>query len=91
MLCSGLLLAITLRDIRSVHFIYGVLVLLGIARCFNWPASRALLPQLVPVEYFSKAVAWNASTLQAAFILGPSVGGVLYAIFRAHPRCMDLP
>ncbi|HZE27179.1 MAG TPA: MFS transporter [Terriglobales bacterium] len=81
-LCSGLLLAITLRDMRSVHLIYGVLLLLGIVRCFNWPASRALLPQLVPVEYFSKAVAWNASTLQAAFILGPSVGGVLYAIFR---------
>src|SRR5882762_3249232 len=81
-LCSGLLLAITLRDMRSVHLIYGVLLLLGIVRCFNWPARRALLPQLVPVEYFSKAVAWNASTLQAAFILGPSVGGVLYAIFR---------
>jgi len=81
-LCSGLLLALTLGHILSVHLIYAVLLLLGVVRCFNWPASRALLPQLVPVEYFSKAVAWNASTLQAAFILGPSVGGVLYAIFR---------
>jgi len=80
--CSGLLLASTLYHLRSVHFIYAVLLLLGVVRCFNWPASRALLPQLVPVEYFSKAVAWNASTLQAAFILGPAVGGVLYAIFR---------
>jgi MFS family permease len=82
MLCSSLLLAATLLNLRSVYFIYAVLLLLGVVRCFNWPASRALLPQLVPVEYFSKAVAWNASTLQAAFILGPSVGGVLYAIFR---------
>jgi len=81
-LCSGLLLASTLYHLRSVHFIYAVLLLLGVVRCFNWPASRALLPQLVPLEYFSKAVAWNASTLQAAFILGPAVGGVLYAIFR---------
>ena len=78
--CSTLLLALTLRGWRSVHFIYLVLLALGVVRCFNWPASRALLPQLVPMEYFSKAVAWNASTFQAATILGPAIGGVLYAL-----------
>ena len=78
-LCSGLLLALALRGSRSVHLIYLVLVLLGVVRCFNWPASRALLPQLVPADYFSKAVAWNATTFQAAIILGPSIGGMLYA------------
>lgn len=78
--CSGLLLVLTLRGLRSVNLIYAVLLLLGVVRCFNWPASRALLPQLVPVEYFSKAVAWNASTFQAATILGPAIGGVLYAV-----------
>jgi MFS family permease len=80
--CSGLLLFATLRGIRSVHFIYAVLLFLGVVRCFNWPASRALLPQLVPMEYFSKAVAWNASTFQAATILGPAIGGVLYAAMQ---------
>ena len=79
-LCSGLLLALTLRHSRSVYAIYAVLVLLGVVRCFNWPASRALLPQLVPADYFSKAVAWNASLFQAATILGPSIGGILYAL-----------
>jgi MFS family permease len=77
--CSALLLGATLRGVRSVHFIYLVLLFLGVVRCFNWPASRALLPQLVPPEYFSKAVAWNASTFQAATILGPALGGVVYA------------
>jgi MFS family permease len=81
-LCSGLLLVLTMRGMRSVHFIYLVLLLLGVVRCFNWPASRALLPQLVPSEYFSKAVAWNASTFQSANILGPAMGGVLYAAAR---------
>jgi len=79
-LCSGLLLALTLRHSRSVYAIYAVLLVLGVVRCFNWPASRALLPQLVPADYFSKAVAWNASLFQAATILGPSIGGVLYAL-----------
>jgi MFS family permease len=78
-LCSALLLGMAIRGSRSVNLIYLILLLLGVVRCFNWPASRALLPQLVPEHYFSKAVAWNASTFQSATILGPAMGGVLYA------------
>jgi MFS family permease len=59
-----------------------VLVLIGIVRSFNGTASRAILPQLVPEEHFPNAVAWNATTFQAATILGPSMGGILYALFR---------
>src|SRR5208337_310619 len=81
-LCSALLLAISWRAPQSVHSIYVVLVLLGIFRCFNWPASRALLPQLVPEEHFANAVAWNASTFQIATIAGPAIGGLAYALFR---------
>lgn len=79
-LCSALLFVLTARGSRSVNLIYLILLLLGVVRCFNWPASRALLPQLVPAHYFSKAVAWNASTFQSATILGPALGGVLYAV-----------
>ncbi len=86
-LCSALLLAISWRAPHSihsihVHSIYAVLVLLGIFRCFNWPASRAILPHLVPEEHFSNAVAWNASTFQVATIAGPAIGGIAYALFR---------
>jgi MFS family permease len=86
-LCSALLLVISWRAPQSVHSssvhsIYVVLVLLGIFRCFNWPASRALLPQLVPEEHFSNAVAWTASTFQIATIAGPAIGGIAYALFR---------
>jgi MFS family permease len=81
-LCSALLLAISGRAPQSVHSIYVVLVLLGIFRSFNWPASRALLPQLVPEEHFANAVAWNASTFQIATIAGPAIGGIAYALFR---------
>ncbi len=91
-LCSGLLLTIaqvrahsvqptSVRPI-SVWPIYAVLILLGVVRSFNGTASRSILPQLVPEEHFANAVAWNASTFQAATILGPSVGGILYALFR---------
>jgi MFS family permease len=81
-LCSGLLLVIAESGARSVRPIYAVLILLGVARSFNGTASRSILPQLVPDEHFANAVAWNATTFQAATILGPSLGGILYALFR---------
>jgi MFS family permease len=81
-LCSALLLAISWPAPHSVHLIYIVLVLLGIFLSFNFPVSRALLPQLVPEEHFSNAVAWNASTFQIANIAGPAIGGLAYALFR---------
>jgi len=79
--CSGLLLLIAQRGVRAVGPIYAVLILLGVVRSFNGTASRSILPQLVPDEHFNNAVAWNATTFQAATILGPSLGGILYAAF----------
>jgi MFS family permease len=81
-LCSGLLLILAERGAHSVRPIYAVLILLGVVRSFNGTASRSILPQLVPEEHFANAVAWNATTFQAATILGPSLGGILYAAFH---------
>ena len=80
--CSVLLLVIAKSRAHSIVSIYVVLVLIGSVRSFNGTASRAILPQLVPEEHFPNAVAWNATTFQAATILGPSMGGILYGLFR---------
>jgi len=80
--CAGLLMAISLSRLGSVYPIYLVVVVLGAIRSFSFPASRALLPQLVPLEHFSNAVAWHSSFFQAGTILGPACGGLLYAFFR---------
>ncbi len=80
--CSALLLTISWRTPQSVHLIYAVLVLVGICRSFAFPVSRAILPQLVPEEHFSNAVAWNSSIFQIATIAGPAIGGIAYALFR---------
>ena len=79
--CFAFLLLLS-RRAPSIELIYVVLVLIGIVRSFNSTASRAILPQLVPTEHFPNAVAWNASIFQAATILGPSFGGIVYAAFR---------
>jgi MFS family permease len=87
-LSSALLLLVlfradAVRPSGSVAPIFAVLFLVGAVRSFSMPASRALLPQLVPDEQFQSAVAWNSSIFQFATILGPAMGGVLYAAFRS--------
>ena len=81
-LCFALLLALSRRAAPSIVPIYIVLVMIGIVRSFNGPASRSILPQLVPQEHFANAVAWNATIFQASTVLGPSFGGIIYAAFR---------
>jgi MFS family permease len=79
-ICSGLLLFIASSGMRAIYPIYGVVVLMGIVRAFNSPVSRALLTQTVPEEHLANAIAWNSSVFQGATILGPSLGGLIYAI-----------
>jgi MFS family permease len=81
-MCSALLFLAAIHHVQTVYPIYGVVILIGVVRAFNGPVSRALLPQLVPEEHFSNAVAWASGVFQAATILGPSVGGIVYAIGR---------
>jgi MFS family permease len=79
-LCSFLLLAFGVRGISSVYPIYAVLLLNGVVRAFNGPASQAILPLLVPTAHFPNAVAWGSSIFQGAMVTGPMVGGVLYGV-----------
>jgi MFS family permease len=80
--CFLLLLLITLHGAVSIVWIFAVLVLLGVVRSFNGPVSRAMLPHLVPAEHFAGSVAWASSIFQAATILGPILGGLIYAFAR---------
>lgn len=80
-LSSALLLLLTLRGSHSVHAIYAVLVLVGVARSFNGAAGQSMVPQLVPEEHFPNAVAWAQTVFNAAVIIGPALGGLIYAVF----------
>jgi len=82
-LCAGLFLALSWRGTHSARPIYAVLLLLGVVRSFSGPAGQAILPQLVPEEHYPNAVAWSASTRTMATILGPALGGVIYALFNS--------
>jgi MFS family permease len=65
--------------------IFTVVGLIGAARSFQGPSTQALLPTLVPEHLVPKAIAWATGAFQAASIIGPSVGGLLYAFGPAVP------
>jgi MFS family permease len=82
-ICALLLLLFTIKGISSALPVFGAMTLLGCARAFSMPSGQALLPNLVPREDFTRAVALNSSMFQIATVLGPALGGLLYL---AGPR-----
>ncbi|WP_293369094.1 MFS transporter [Nevskia sp.] len=58
---------------------YGVVAAFGLARGFLTPAVSSLKAFLVPREHYANASAWSSTAWQAGAILGPMVGGFLYA------------
>lgn len=84
--CQGLqaLVALALllgssTDNISRELIFVLAFLLGLARTFEMPATQALLPNVVPLALFPRAVAASAAAMQAATIIAPALGGLLYA------------
>ncbi len=81
-IASAMLLWLTTRGNPSVHAIYGALVIVGVARAFNGAAGQSMVPSIVSEEDFPNAVAWSSTVYQAATIIGPALGGLVYAAFR---------
>jgi MFS family permease len=77
--CSLVLVALSIHGLNTPWPIYATLLGNGVVRAFNMPTGQAFLPLLVPAEHFPNAVAWSASFLQGSMVLGPMIGGFLYA------------
>ncbi|WP_078063208.1 MFS transporter [Solirubrum puertoriconensis] len=60
--------------------IYAVIFVSGIARGFLGPALFSFMPQLLPNrQLLPNAITWNSSTWQFSAVMGPAIGGLLYA------------
>lgn len=60
-----------------------LLFFIGSANAFQGPPMQALLPNIVSKDVFPRATAILASAFQFAVIVGPSLGGIIYA-FGPH-------
>jgi len=59
--------------------IFIAVAVIGAARAFEQPSTQATVPNLVPEAMVPQAIAWSSSANQTASILGPALGGFLYA------------
>lgn len=55
-----------------------VAVLFGVVGCFEMPTRQSIISKVVPPEEISAAVPLNALTFNAARIIGPGIGAILY-------------
>jgi MFS family permease len=79
-LCMALL-GISLRlDRLSLGVVYLLLLIIGAAQAFSFPAVSAIQPQLVDAQEFPRAVALSSSVFQICSLAGPAVGGLIYAL-----------
>jgi MFS family permease len=65
---------------QSKESILIIMFIVGAVHAFEGPTIQALLPGLVSAPLIPRAAAWSASAMQTASILGPAVGGLLYAV-----------
>ena len=69
--------------------LFTVAALLGVARAFSGPAFQALAPNLVPREILPTAIALSSISWQSGSIIGPALGGYLYAVSPATPYAVS--
>ncbi len=77
---SAALMAYAMTNPTSVTPLFGIAFMFGIARAFQTPAMRAMPPMVAPDGALPKMIALYSATWTGAIIVGPAVGGFLYAI-----------
>lgn len=77
--CALALAWLTWSGAISLPWLFGIAALLGVARAFASPALQALAPNLVPKEILPTAIALSSLAWQGGTVVGPAMGGYLYA------------
>lgn len=62
-----------------VGVIYSTVFLIGVCRAFQSPAASSLRAFLVPISAYENAATWSSSSWQTGSIVGPTIGGFLFA------------
>jgi len=89
-LAAATLAAASVSGSVSKEFILTAVFAFGVGRAFESPTQQTLLPTVVPLPLFPRAVAASASTTQLATIAGPALGGFLYTFGAAVPYTICL-
>ncbi len=83
--CAAVLGWLAWQGTTTLTALFAVAALLGVARGFAAPAFQALAPNLVPREILPRAIALSSMAWQSGGVVGPALGGYLYAVSPATP------
>lgn len=78
-LCSLALMFYALSDPTAVWPLFLIAVLFGVARAFAAPSIRSIPPMVAPDGALPRTIALYSATWTSAAIIGPALGGFLYA------------
>lgn len=79
-----LVFTVTGRDASRVWPYYAVIAVCGVARSFLQSSRSALVAEIVPRALFANAATWRSSTWQLGSVIGPALGGLVYAAYGAR-------
>ena len=70
---------LTYNDALTLPLLFLLAAVHGVARVFVGPSMSAITPNIVPPESLPRAIALGSIAWQSASVIGPAVGGLMYA------------
>jgi MFS family permease len=89
-IAAGSLVVALLWGVASLAYLVVVVAVMGVCAALFEPAEDACLPNLVPDEQLSTAVAMNSARGHLAQLSGTAAGGFLFAVGRFVPFAVDV-
>lgn len=80
MVLAFILFGLTAAKLVMPWHIIVLAFLQGVCNAFDAPARQAFVPELVPKNDLTNAIALNSTMFNTATVLGPAFGGVIYAL-----------
>lgn len=80
MLMAFVMAWLVFTDLIQPWHILILAVILGTVNAFDMPARQSLVVDLVSREDMTNAIAFNSTVINVGAIIGPAIGGVIYAL-----------
>lgn len=87
--CAAALGLMAWYGTTTLPALFGIAALLGVARAFAGPAIQAISPNLVPPATLPTAIALSSIAWQGGSVIGPALGGYLYAVASWVPYAVS--
>jgi MFS family permease len=86
---AALLAVLTWADALTIPILFSLAAAHGAARVFVGPSMSAIAPNIVPPRLLPRAIALSSIAWQTASVMGPAVGGLIYARVIWLPHAMS--